>query len=121
MGGEWPAPVFFHQDDPKKGFVYITLTFKGMKVAGLTKKEPTNATLVDQNIFPDAKTVQVTVNVTKSSGEEVTYEYLKKLPKEIVPASSKLKYKGENMIIEMKKGEAKLSWAPYASHLTSQS
>jgi len=121
MGGDWPAPVFYHQDDPKKGYVYITLTFKGMKVTGLMKAKPTNAVLVEPNIFPDAKTVHVIVKVTKPTGDEVTFEYDKKLPKEIVPASSKFKYKGENMIIEMKKADEKLSWAPYASHLTSQS
>ena len=50
--------VFYHQDDPKRGFVYITLTLKGMQVTGLMEKKPTNAVLLDPNVFPDSKYVK---------------------------------------------------------------
>lgn len=111
----WPGPVTFNDDDPKRGFasVYLSVPNLGITKGGIFgKAKPKEGVLVDPCFDDGVIKVKVTMN---GNGTEQIYEYKKNALEDIDPKRCEILYRDKRVIVKLAKVVAK-SWAAHARY-----
>lgn len=109
---KFPGPVVFQDDDPKKGFVALTLTLPGLMTKMFNKTDPKNGQ-VDPK-FESSK-VTVTIKVTDKSGVTEEFLYERSLPEDIDAEASYHNVKEGKVILFLRKASSG-SWTEHSKH-----
>lgn len=113
----WPGPVSFSDDEPRRGFATIFLSVPNMvlqRTLGFVgpKKKPQN-TIVERHFEKGVIHVKVSVTEKEKIKE---YEYKKNAPEDIDEERCKISFKACYVIIELAKHKQQ-SWASHKRYL----